>query len=120
MQGRRHREHGKDAQRSHARRDLAPQGRIGYPNTCQRAPGGSELTNELRYERYERKAGDPSAGRVFTSTGPGAVPRGLGRFRFRLLAVALAVAAGQGEQLHEQQRLYGEIHGRYRGDTGEM
>ena len=40
---------------------------------------------------------------------------GLGRFRFRLLAVALAVAAGQGEQLHEQQRLWEIV-----GDIGEM
>ena len=56
---------------------------------------------------------------------------GLGRFRFRLLAVALAVAAGQGEQLHEQQRLhaqghelrgeiYGRCMGRYSGDIGEI
>ena len=61
------------------------------------------------------RAGDTSAGRVFTSTGPGAVPRGSGRFRFRLLAVALAVAAGQGEQLHEQQRLHAQGH-ELRGD----
>ena len=40
---------------------------------------------------------------------------GLGRFRFRLLAVALAVAAGQGEQLHEQQRLHAQGH-ELRGD----
>ena len=61
------------------------------------------------------RAGDPIAGQVFTSTGPVRYHEGLGRFRFRLLAVALAVAAGQGEQLHEQQRLWEIV-----GDIGEM
>ena len=89
--------------------DIAP-----YPNVCRGHPG--ELMNELTPTLAQRKtllikgrAGDPSAGRVFTSTGPGAVPRGSRPLSLRLLAVALAVAAGQGEQLHEQQCLYGEI-----------
>ena len=89
MQGRRHREHGKDAQRSHR----ASVGISRRTQTMQRAPGGVNVRTNY------------CAGRVYTSTGRVRYHPGLGRFRFRLLAVALAVAAGQGEQLREQQRL---------------